>query len=325
VIETTVKNPLTGRLETQVNTVYGPTAVFQTTTSPQTDAETRSRFIVVSVDESLAQTRAILARQRRIHTLEGLRRQRDRERVRRRHQAFQSLLRPLQVINPFEPLLSYPEEHLLVRRDHPKYLQLILAVAFLHQMQRPVRHDPELGDYMEATLDDVAIANALAHQVFGHSLVDLSEPGRRLLKLIEDYLGRKAASPAADKDTFNRRELREAIHWGDTRLRVHLSELVDLEYVAPLSGRQGLTYRYRLLSRCGPDAGRFLAGLKSVEQLRQEAHFAGLLSHSAPTSHPENREAAAGLTGDAAAVCDGDPDAPRPLSESHQVQSQEAT
>ena len=41
-----------------------PTAVFQTTTDPRTDAETRSRFIIISVDESLEQTRAILEAQR---------------------------------------------------------------------------------------------------------------------------------------------------------------------------------------------------------------------------------------------------------------------
>jgi len=37
--------------------------------------------------------------------------------------------------------------------------------------------------------------------------------------------------------TFNRRELREAFKWGDTRLRTHLDELVEMEYVVPLSGR----------------------------------------------------------------------------------------
>ncbi len=285
VIETTVKNALTGRLETQVNTVHGPTAVFQTTTSPHTDAETRSRFILVSVDESAAQTRAILERQRQAHTLAGLHHQRDRERILRRHHAFQRLLRQLPVINPFEPLLSYPAEHLLVRRDQPKYLQLILAVAFLHQLQRPLRHDPALGDYFEATLNDVAIANELAHQVFGNSLTDLSQPGRDLLEHIQDFMRNKAASGADDKDTFSRRELREAIHWGDTRLRIHLKELVELEYVAALSGRFGVAYRYRLLSRPSQNAGRFLAGLKSVEQLRSEARLAGLWGHLAPTSH----------------------------------------
>ena len=61
VIESTIKNPLTGKLETQVNTVHGPTSVFQTTTNPRTDAETRSRFILVSVDESAEQTQGHLA------------------------------------------------------------------------------------------------------------------------------------------------------------------------------------------------------------------------------------------------------------------------
>ncbi len=110
VIETTVRNSLTGKLETQVNTVQGPTAVFQTTTDPQAEAQTRSRFIVISVDELAAQTRAILATQRQAHTLEGLRLRQERERILRRHHAFQRLLRPLPVVNPFEPLLSYPDE-----------------------------------------------------------------------------------------------------------------------------------------------------------------------------------------------------------------------
>jgi DNA primase len=296
VIETTIKNSLTGKLETQVNTVHGPTAVFQTTTNPHADAETRSRFVVVSVDESPAQTRAILEKQRRLHTLEALRQKELRRQILRRHHAFQRMLRPLPVINPLEPLLSYPEEYLVVRRDQPKYLQLILAVAFLHQMQRPLRQDPLLGEYLEATLDDIAIANDLAHHAFGTSLADLSQPGRQLLSLIADFMDQKAASAVADKCSFSRRELREAIHWGDTRLRIHLRELVDLEYVAPLNGRHGVAYHYRLLDHPSEEIGRFLAGLKSVEQLRKEARLAGISCHLASTSHIGKCEAVAELS-----------------------------
>ncbi len=304
VVEATVRNPLTGRLETQVNTVYGPTAVFQTTSSPHTNGETRSRFILVSVDESPAQTRAILQRQRQAHTLAGWHRRQNRELIRRRHHAFQRLLRPIPVINAFEPLLSYPDEHLLARRDHSKYLDLILAVAFLHQMQRPARHDPDLGDYVEATLDDVAIANEIAHQVFGNSVADLSQPGRELLSLLEEFMREKGAGAGDDKDTFSRRELREAIRWGDTRLRVHLRELVELEYVVPLNGRFGVAYHYRLLAHGGQEDGRFLGGLKSVEQLRCDARLAGVSCHLAATSQAQNREGAGGLTGGSAASCE---------------------
>jgi DNA primase len=282
VIESTIKNPLTGKLETQVNTVNGPTAVFQTTTNPRTDAETRSRFVVISVDESPEQTRAILAAQRQSHTREGWQRRLAREAILKRHQSFQRLLRPLKIINPFEPLLSYPDESLLVRRDQPKYLNLILAVTFLYQLQRPVQNDAELGDYIETTLDDIAIANELAHELFGHSLDDLSRPGRELLRLVYQHVQRQAAASKTGDVTFNRRELREAFKWGDTRLRTHLDELVEMEYVVPLSGRFGQTYQYRLVYEPTDEPGRFLSGLKSVEQLRKTANLAGVLTHLAP-------------------------------------------
>ncbi|MGH7943322.1 MAG: CHC2 zinc finger domain-containing protein [Limisphaerales bacterium] len=295
VIESTVKNPMTGRLETQVNTVFGPTAVFQTTTNPRTDAETRSRFIIVSVDESPEQTRAILAAQRQSHTREGWRQRLMREAILKRHHAFQRLLKPLKVVNPFEPLLSYPDESLLVRRDQPKYLNLILGVTFLHQLQRPVHNDAELGDYIETTLDDIAIANELAHELFGHNLDDLSRPSRELLRLIADYAAGKTGKGATgkmagDAATFNRRELREAFKWGDTRLRTHLDELVEMEYLVPVSGRFGQTYHYRLLYEPEQREGKFLTGIKSVEQLRKEASLAGVLTHLAPTPQMTKRE-----------------------------------
>lgn len=284
VIETTVKSPLTGQLTTQLNTVNGPTAVFQTTTQPDLDAETRSRFIVTSIDETLEQTRAILEAQRNSHTLEGLRRRKQREAIIARHHAFQRLLRPLTVVNPFEPLLTYTEDRLAVRRDNPKYLNLILAVTFLHQMQRPTRHDPDLGDYIETTLDDIAITNELATALFGQSLDDLSRPGQQLLGLVLDYVQSQAAQQktSLDKITFSRRELRESLKWSEYQLRTYLHELAELEYVWPLAGRQGQPFRYRLLYDGQEQSGqRFLAGLKSVEQLRHEAQRVGIAADPA--------------------------------------------
>jgi DNA primase catalytic core len=286
VIETTVKNPLTGQLTTQLNTVTGPTAVFQTTTQPNLDAETKSRFIITSIDETPEQTRAILEAQRNSHTLEGLRRRKQREAVIQRHHAFQRLLRPLTVVNPFEPLLTYTEDRLAVRRDNPKYLNLILGITFLHQMQRPVKHDEACGDYIETTLDDIAIANELATALFGQALDDLSRPGQQLLALALDYVQSQAAQQktTADKITFSRRELRESLKWSEYQLRTYLDELARLEYVWPLSGRQGQPFRYRLLYDGQEQSGqRFLAGIKSVEQLRREARQVGF-EVSEPTS-----------------------------------------
>jgi DNA primase len=288
-IEATIKNPLTGKMETQVNTVYGPTAVFETTTQPGTDAETKSRFILLSIDESPEQTRLIVAAQRERHTLDAMIARKERAAIWRRHHAFQRSLRPLCVVNPYEPLLGYGDERLATRRDQPKYLNLILAVAFVHQMKRPVRHHPLLGDYIEATLDDIAIANELATELFGASLDDLSAPGRRLAGQLADYVRTRGKNHGWEKMDFGRRDLRAALKWSDTRLRVHLAELVQLEYVQPVCGANGSAYRYRLA--VAPEeilsGGRFVPGLKSVEQLQKEANLAGLDSHlAAKNGHP---------------------------------------
>jgi len=280
VIETTIKNLLTGKMETQVNRVNGPTAVFQTTTNPEINAETKSRFIITSVDESAEQTRAILAVQRNAHTLEGMRRRHRRGAILSRHHAFQRMLKPLAVLNPFEPLLSYGDDRLLDRRDNPKYLSFILAVTFLHQMQRAMKRDAETGaDYIESTLEDVAIANELATTLLGLSLDDLSPPARRLLGQIGQWVREQAAAlkTSAGKIRFHRRQLRESFKWTEARLRVHLGELVRLEYVLPVGGAMGRAFEYQLA--CDPEQieeGKlFVPGLKSVEQLQKEAASTG--------------------------------------------------
>jgi DNA primase len=287
VIESTIKHPLTGALTTQVNTVHGPTAVFQTTTQPGVDAETRSRFIITSVDESPEQTKAILEAQRNRHTLEGLRRRKLCESVSKRHHAFQRLLKPLPVVNPFEPLLSYAEDRLAVRRDNPKYLNLILAVTFLHQIQRAVKHDTESGlDYIETTLGDIAIANELATALFGQSLDELSRPSRELLKLIRKMVDEMAKADRhngvkiiGSSATFNRRAVREFTGWSDYQVKIHIKQLEDLEYLVPISGRRGQSFSYRLAWEGeGLDGERFMPGLIPVEELRRKAEVVGLLS-----------------------------------------------
>jgi hypothetical protein len=277
-IETTVKNPATGRMETQVNTVNGPTAVFETTTDPQGDPETKSRFIITSIDESPEQTRAIIEAQRNRHTLEGMRARHARAEVLRRHHAFQRTLRTVEIVNPYEPLLGYGDDRLAFRRDHPKYLHLILAVTFLHQLQRPVRRDAGLGiDYIETTLDDIAIANDLAAELFGASVDDLSRPGRERLERTAAQVQAKAerTKTTLEKVEFTRRELREALGWSEYQLRTHLHELAELEYIVSLSGRYGATFTYRLLWS-PEEGGRFVPGLKSVEQLRKDAAKLGI-------------------------------------------------
>ena len=95
---------------------------------------------------------------------------------------------------------------------HDKYLGLMEAVAYLHQHQRPVKTvdvDGQQVEYIEVTLEDIDMANALSNEVLGQSLDDLSRPSRTLLDAIVSMvkeLSEKHNIPI-EKVTFNRRGL----------------------------------------------------------------------------------------------------------------------
>ena len=84
-------------------------------------------------------TEAIHKKQREADTLEGLLRKKKKELIIGKHHTAQRLLKPLPVVNPFSPYLSYPTGSLRTRRDHKKYLNLIRAIAYLFQYQKEIK------------------------------------------------------------------------------------------------------------------------------------------------------------------------------------------
>jgi hypothetical protein len=95
--------------------------------------------------------------------------------VRKLHQDAQRLLRPLLVVNPYARALTFRDDRTRTRRDHLKYLTLIRTLALLHQHQRPLKrivHHGERVEYVEVTLEDIAVANRLAHEVLGRRAAD---------------------------------------------------------------------------------------------------------------------------------------------------------
>ncbi|RKZ06982.1 hypothetical protein DRQ25_12670 [Candidatus Fermentibacteria bacterium] len=277
VVEAAMKDPATGRITTMTNRVEGPTDILMTTTNPEIDPETRSRFIVTAVDESREQTRAIMAFQRRREGLDGLFTNKAIDNTIKRHHNFQRLLKPLSIVNPIHERLSYGDDRLQGRRDQPKYLALIRAVAFLRQMQKTIRTSKNNGqsvEYIEIDAEDVKLANRLAHEILGHSLDELSKPSRNLLLELEKMLQPEGkpdpqegeAGNAALRRSFTRREIREFTGWSNYRVHIHLKELAEFEYVSVETDRVNNTYRYRLLyDGRGKDGGKFMLGLQDPD------------------------------------------------------------
>jgi len=273
-IASTGKDANTGRLVTHAYKVEGPVMIFLTTTAIEIDEELLNRCLVLSVNEDREQTRAIHRLQREKHTLEGLLVRQDREAILKVHQNAQRLLRPLSVVNPYARRLTFIDDRTRTRRDHLKYLTLIDTIALLHQYQRPIKENVHHGktiSYIEVTVNDIAVANELAHAVLGRTLDELLPQARRLLMLIDQRVREACVQLKMDRADyrFSRKEVRLYTGWSDFQIKAHMRKLEDLEYVLVHRGGRGQSFVYELLyDGKGQDGQPFLMGLIDVETLQ---------------------------------------------------------
>ncbi|MBI3893000.1 MAG: toprim domain-containing protein [Candidatus Wallbacteria bacterium] len=286
-IASTGKDPATGKLITHQYSVEGPVMIFLTTTSSDLDDELANRCLILSVNEERSQTRAIHERQRHRRNLGGLLADNTREHLRKLHQNAQRLIRPLPVINPFVHLLTFVDDKTRTRRDHEKYLTLIDTLALLHQHQRPLKSVLHRGgalQYIEVTLDDIRLANQLAHEVLGRSLDELPPQTRRLLSHLDAMVTQECSHLECSRSDyrFTRKQLRDVTGWTDFQVCTHLDKLVSLEYLLVHRGMRGSSFVYELLYDGGGSDGKpYLMGLLDVDRLADTL----ALEHRGDTGH----------------------------------------
>jgi DNA primase len=260
---------------------------------------------VLTVDEDREQTRRIHVLQREKRTLAGLTKREAKNSIQATHQNAQRLLRALPVVNPYADGLTFLDDRTRTRRDHEKYLTLIDTLALLHQHQRSIKtamvntaEGAKPIEYIEASLEDVEEANAIAHEVLGTSLDELPPHTRGLLKGLHRLVAEqiKVQGVVRSEVRFTRAQVRAHMGLSDTQCRQHLERLVGLEYVLVHRGQRGQSYAYELLHD-GPleEGGAHLAGLIDVAKLRSTtASSRGVLEGFAGSTRPESGPDAGG-------------------------------
>ena len=277
-IASTGKDPQSGKMVTEEYKVEGPVMLFLTTTAIDIDEELLNRCVVLTINETREQTAAIQKKQRQARTLQGLLSSNQNDHLIKQHQNAQRLLRPLAVVNSYAEQLHFADSQTRTRRDHEKYLTLIETITLLHQYQRKIKtanggNGDQPIEYIEVTLNDIALANELAHEILGRSLDELPPPTRGLLKqlyvLVADKI--KEESLRQNEVRFSRKEIREAAGLSNTQVGIHLSRLVEMEYVYAHCGRNGQRYVYELVFDGEIDHNQpQLIGLIDVETLRNK-------------------------------------------------------
>ncbi|MFA5504036.1 MAG: hypothetical protein WC423_01330 [Vulcanimicrobiota bacterium] len=113
-------------------------------------------------------------------------------------------------------------------------------------------------------MTDYRIAYDLAKDVLRDTLHELSISAREVLQTASSFEG----------ESFTRRDTREALGWPQRRVNENIAELVDMEYLAALSGSNGKAYRYSVLLANGEQTSPVTGLLRPDElerRLRGEA------------------------------------------------------
>ena len=269
-----LKDPNSGKIKTTVLEIHGPIAYMESTTDAHINPENANRCFELYLDESEAQTQAIFAAQRRSRTLDGWRNERSKTQLLERHHHAQRLLRPLKVIIPYVDHIEFPAAWLRGRRDNDRFLSLIEGIAFLHQHQRQTGHESEPdgrnADYIEANVEDYAMAHDLAHQVFAQAGSDIPKPVADFLTQMDTAM--REAATAAKQDvarfTFSRRDVREAVQLPDYLVKLYMRQVEELEMIEVQRATRGSSFRYRLVEQ--RDLRATLQGLTPPDQLAKK-------------------------------------------------------
>ena len=198
-------------LQNKTARVRGPAAFIQATTRLRLHPENETRLLFIHVDESEAQTRAILRRQAQqaatgpLPVPENL------------YPSWHAHLRSLtlnKVCIPYAQRLAerFPADRVCCRRDFPKLLALIESSAFLHQHCRS-----QDGNVVIASRADYGVAKLL----FEHT--QAGGPDRALEKLVR--AAQEYASP------FRVPDLMPVLGWGKSKTYEVLARAEEPGYI----------------------------------------------------------------------------------------------
>jgi hypothetical protein len=224
-----------GEIFAKVRTVEGPVASLAATTQGEVYEDNLSRCLVVAVDESEEQTRAVIDYQNR--KAAGLI---DTDEERSLRDFLRSCARLLDrtktVVNPYATAVALPAEASKLRRLNALYQSFVRQIVLLHQHQRKT-------DKKGRLIAEVADLRAACDLLFDAIVLKVDELDGAL-RFFFDRLKSYVLERGREYE-FTRREIRQALRISKTQQHTYLTQLLELEYLKQAGGyaNRGLTYK----------------------------------------------------------------------------------
>jgi DNA primase len=219
-----------GNMQTKLLEVEGPIVLSGTTTKEKLYEDNANRCLLIYLDNSLEQQQAIMERQRNVSA--GIINRAEEQRIMELLQDLQYMFRPIRVVNPFATKLYIPETVFKPLRTNAHYLQFIEAITFIHQFQREIKTDNQGLEYIETTLEDIELANALLKDVLLAKSDELTKACRDFLETLKTHLQQEK------KSSFFRSDVRSWTRLNPHNINHYLKTLHFYGYIKSIGGNK---------------------------------------------------------------------------------------
>lgn len=230
-----------GETTTKHLIVEGPVSVAGCTTKEQIYEDNANRSFLLYLDDSKAQTEAILSYQRSIYAgkIDFQVQQQATEILTNT----QRVLQPIKVVNPYAEFLQLPSSVLKPRRTNAHYLQFIEAVTYYCQLQREKKYDKQTGEeYIETTLEDIEWANRLLKDTLLRKSDDLTGACRNYFEKLKLYL------LGEGKKKVTNLEMSKLLKISIPTIKRHHLALVTNGYLKTSKEKGSKAYHYEVVS-----------------------------------------------------------------------------
>ena len=224
-----------GNIRGVVRTVEGPVASLAATTRGEVYEDNLSRCLIVAVDETDVQTKAVIDYQNR--RAAGLIDVEEERQLRTFLRGCARLLdRSKTVVNPYATAIQLPAEASKLRRLNALYQSFVRQIVLLHQHQRQT-------DKKGRVVAEVSDLKAACDILFDSILLKVDELDgalRFFFERLKNYVLERGR-----EYEFTRREIRQALRISKTQQHTYLTQLLELEYLKQVGGyaNRGLTYK----------------------------------------------------------------------------------
>ena len=215
--------------------VNGPIASLSCTTKANVYEDNISRCFVIAIDESIAQTKNIIAYQNKVAS--GKINTAEQKRVTSFVQNSLRMLQTLEVVNPFADKISLPQNTHKLRRLHGMYQNLVAQITWLHQYQRT---KDQQGRILTEKQDLELACNILLETIV-LKVDELHGSLRQFYESLKDHIKEKGTDY-----NFTRFDVKQATGLGKSQVNNYLQQLVSLEYIQQF-GYANRGYKYQIV------------------------------------------------------------------------------